>query len=233
VFWAMAGPGSTTNNLALGFSYVRQEEEGPKPFVINRSCESAAIRTNPSTKLDELIFGSNVGTVLRQDISARSETVFSTTGFILDSSALDTGKLGGLYGSKAYNMRVQTPQLLLGQNDARGAGRGDQPFTLSDFYIRSASVGNHNINVMLTRDSEPPESYVFNQGAAGFELDTSQLDIDTLGGVRMRLVYADPPVFGEARAVQLDITQGGLDEDAHLFEIGFNITPAGASRESV
>lgn len=233
VLWATPGSGLTVNDKALGFSYVRMQEEGYKPFIINRTCSAIAVRRNPSNKLDELIFGTNQGTVLKQDVAARSESAFSTTGFQLDLDRLDIDILGGLYGSRAYNMRVQTPQLLLAQGDKVGQPRGDQPFTLTGMYIRAASSGNHNLQVAVTRDSNPPESYTFNLGATGFELDVDRLDDGTLGGVQMRLAYSEPPIVGEARAVQFDIIQGGLNEDAHLFEMGVSYKPTALTTEPI
>lgn len=230
--WAVPGSDSSTNNLALGFSYVRLQEDGMKSFTINRSCQSVAIRKNPTTRLHELVFGTSDGAVLRQDTTSRAESEASL-GFDLDVDLLDTDKLGGFYPSQAYSMRVVTPQLLLAQGDKAGMPRGDQPFTLSGLWMRSASVGNYDVNITLTRDNETPEFYTFNQGQASFTLDESRLDVHRLGGLAMRLVHSEPRVTGTARAVQLDITQGGLDEDAHIFEIGIDISPDSDSRQSV
>ncbi len=231
--WAMTQAGSTSNDKVLGLSYVRHEEEGYKPFTWARSCVSAAIRKNITTELDDLIFGTNAGLALRQDISTRAETTVAIAGFVLDSGALDTGLLGGTFSSVAYNMHLRTPQILIGQTDAIGKPRPDQSVTLYSMYMRSISTGNHDIHVSLSRDNEEAESYKFNQGQKAFVLDTSHLDVDTLGGEQMRLVYSDPPVIGSCRALQLDITQGGLNEDAHILEIGLMIKPEALTHEAI
>jgi hypothetical protein len=232
--WTMTQAGSSTNDKVLGLSYIRHEEEGYKPFTWGgRSCVSAAIRKSPTTDLDEVIFGTNVGAVLRQDTTARAVAVFATSGLVLDQDALDSSVLGGSVAGVAYNMHLRTPQLLIGQHDALGKPRPDQAVTLYSMYMRSISVGNHDINVSLTRDNEDAEQYKFNQGQTSFRLDRSALDVGTLGGEQMRLVYSDPPVVGSCRALQIEITQGGLSEDAHILEIGLMIKPEALTHESI
>ncbi len=233
VLWTIARAGTTSNNKALGLSYVRHKEEGYKPFTWNRSCVSSAIRKNPNTHLDDLIFGSNTGTCLRQDTATRAESIFSLTGFTLDHDQLDIDSLGGVYSSRAYTMRVRTPQLLLGKVDTKAQPKPDQPIGLEAIYMRSISSGDHNVNLSVTRDNNPPESYVFNQGAPGFKLDLDKLDQGHLGGEHMRLIYSDPPAVGSGRAFQFEITQGGLNQDAHVLEVGVLYRPEGASNEAV
>jgi hypothetical protein len=232
--WAMTAAGSSTNDKVLGLSYIRHEEEGYKPFTWSgRSCVSAAIRKSPTTDLDEVIFGTNVGSVLRQDTLARAVAVFATAGLVLDTDSLDTGILGGSVAGVAYNMHLRTPQILIGQHDALGKPRPDQSVTLYSMYMRSISVGNHDINVSLTRDNEEAEQYKFNQGQSSFRLDRSSLDVGTLGGEQMRLVYSDPPVVGSCRALQIEITQGGLSEDAHILEMCLMVKPEALTHESI
>lgn len=199
--WTFTGAGSTENNLVLGLSYVRVEEEGWKAFTWNRDCFSAAIRKHPSTVLDEVVFGGTDGFVRRQDTNSRN----------IDD---DT----------SYSFRMQSPHLLLGQS-YDGRVRGDQPFAINRMYLRSVASGDHDVSVTITRDNQTPETYAFNQGSSGFELDVSQLDIDTLGGESTRIIYADPAPVGVARSVQLDIIQSGLNQDANLLEVGMELEP--------
>ena len=200
VIWTMTAIGGTANAQAFGLSYIRRSEEGIKPFVWNRTCQSVALRINPTTSNKELVFGSNNGFILREDVSDRN---------------IET--------STAYNMRIQTPQLILGMQDAVGSQRFDQPVTLHRLYLRTRPTGTHNITVALQRDDLVPESYTFSQGQAGFILGTSELGSGTLGGGNLQVGIAD--IVGECRSVSLDITQGGLNEDANIYEIALEFTP--------
>jgi hypothetical protein len=206
--WTMTEGGASENNMALGMSYIRLEEEGFKPFTVKRDCFSAALRKNPGTKIDEVVFGGTDGFARRQDTAARN----------LDSTT-------------AYNMRLLSPQLLLGTTDQMGKPNPDQPVVLEDMYMRSVASGNYDIRVSVIRDNLSAEEYLFNQGVAGFILGTSVLGVDALGGSSMQRVYSDPQVIGECTAAQLDINQGGYDQDAYILEIGVYVTPAGASRQ--
>lgn len=204
VIWTMTQVGSTTNNQVLGVSYIRRAEEGLKPFVWNRACQSAAIRDNPTTRLKELVFGNTTGFVLREDVADRN---------------IET--------STAYTMRIQTPQLVIGVQDKAGTSRYDQPVTLRRLYMRTRPVGDFNISVDLTRDTSSPETYTFNQGTSGFILGTSLLGTGTLGGGNLQVGIAD--LVGECRSVSLDITQGGLNQDANIYEMAIEFEPTGES----
>jgi hypothetical protein len=197
--------------MALGMSYIRLEEEGFKPFTVKRDCYSAALRKHPTTKIDEVIFGGTDGFVRRQDTAARN----------LDSTT-------------AYNMRLLSPQLLLGTTDAMGKPNPDQPVVLEDVYMRSVASGNYDIRMSVIRDNLSAEEYLFNQGVAGFILGSAEngvLGEDALGGASMQRIYSDPQVIGECTVAQFDINQGGYDEDAYILEIGVYVTPAAASRQ--
>jgi hypothetical protein len=209
--WTMTEAGASENNMALGMSYIRLEEEGFKPFTVKRDCYSAALRKHPTTKIDEVIFGGTDGFVRRQDTAARN----------LDSTT-------------AYNMRLLSPQLLLGTTDAMGKPNPDQPVVLEDVYMRSVASGNYDIRMSVIRDNLSAEEYLFNQGVAGFILGSAEngvLGEDALGGASMQRIYSDPQVIGECTAAQFDINQGGYDEDAYILEIGVYVTPAAASRQ--
>ncbi len=199
--WTFSSAGATDNNLVLGLSYVRVEEEGWKAFVWRRDCFSAALRKNPTSKIDEVVFGGTDGFARRQDTNNRN--IDSTT---------------------AYSFRMQSPHLLLGQS-YDGRVRGDQPFNIERMYLRSVASGDHDVDVTITRDSQAPETYAFNQGSAGFVMDVDMLDAGTLGGESTRIIYADPNPAGSARSMQFDIIQSGLNQDANLLELGIEIVP--------
>ncbi len=210
--WALTASGASTNNTALGISYVRAQEEGLKPFTwTGRTCVSAALRIHPTTKLREVVFGGNDGFARRQDTTARN---------------IDT--------STAYSFRAKTPMLEIASTDSQGKPKGDQPVTLQSMYVKSSPVGNYDITVLLNRDQNAAESYTFNQGQAGFILNDATRSIldgtNTLAGGDLQIVYAD--LTGEARGVRLDVTQGGLDQDAQIYEIGINYVPAADSHST-
>lgn len=202
MLWVMPSAGFTENKMTFGLSYARVQEEGLKPFSWSRAGISMAIRKNPTTYNNQVVFGDTDGFCRIQDGTSRN-----------------------IDGTTAYNMRLQSPEVILGQTDGAGKGRADQPVRLERFYLRSTASGDYNVNIDVTRDTKSADSYVFNQDAAGFMLDEDFLDIDSLGNERTNLRYSDPPVKGEARTLQLDIVQGGLNEDADLLELGVEYTP--------
>jgi len=203
VVWTLVKTGDTTNKQVFGLSYIRRAEEGIKPFLWNRACQSAAIRHNPSTGNKELVFGSNDGFVLRQDTSDRN-----------------------IESSSAYTMQIVTPQLVLGSQDNVGSQRYDQPVTLHRMYLRTKPVGSYDINVVVQRDNEAPESYAFDQGSSSFILGTNVLG-DNLGGGNLQIGVVD--LVGECRSVSLGITQGGYNEDANIYELAIEFTPISES----
>jgi len=207
--WTFTANGATENNLVLGLSYVRFEEEGFKPFTWRRDCFSAALRKHPTTLLDEVVFGGTDGFCRRQDTDDRN----------IDSST-------------AYTLHMQSPKLMLASQDSRGKPMGDQPFALNSIYMRSVAMGDYDVQMTVIRDKGASDSYAFNQGFEGFLLDTDFLDVGILGGDTMQIEYSDPPASGQARAVQLDILQGGYNQDAHIIEIGIGITPTAPSTSS-
>jgi hypothetical protein len=204
--WTYTSASGSENDATLGLSYIRLQEEGWKPFTWTRGGISATVRIHPTTKTREIVFGGTDGVAYRQDTSARS-----------------------LNGVTAYTMRIITPQLLLGTQDATGKPRADQPINLERIFLRGEATGDHDIQAMVTRDESQPEAYTFNQGTAGFILDVSMLDVDSLGAATTRIVYSDPMAAGEARSIQLDISQGGLNEDANILELGIEITSTAQS----
>jgi len=203
VVWTMVKAGDTTNKQVFGLSYIRRAEEGIKPFLWNRACQSAAIRHNPSTGNKELVFGSDNGFVLRQDTPDRN-----------------------IESSSAYTMQIVTPQLVLGSQDNMGSQRYDQPVTLHRMYLRTKPVGSYDINVTVQRDNEMPESYAFDQGSSSFILGTNVLG-DSLGGGNLQIGVVD--LVGECRSVSLGITQGGYNEDANIYELAIEFTPISES----
>ncbi|MAH45618.1 hypothetical protein CMI37_07300 [Candidatus Pacearchaeota archaeon] len=202
VLWSLTDVAKSEPDLSLGISYILGEEEGLKPFTwTGRSNISMAIRNHPTTRVNEVVFGSTDGFVNRQDVSDRN-----------------------INTSTAYTMRVTTPQLVL----APANPRGDQPVDLRGMYMRSRPVGNYDITVAVQRDNLTAESYTFDQGQSGFLLGTSVLDTGILGGSNLQTVV-EPNMVGEARAIGLDITQGGLDQDADIYEIGIDYDVVGTS----
>ena len=223
VIWTMAGTGATENNTALVFSYIRQEEEGLKISTWGRSCISAAIVIDPATLLRQVAFGTTNGYVERQDIARRGLASEPSGGFILDTDLLGTGILGDAFASNTgYTFRIVSPQITVTETDVQGQPRADQPVVLERMYLKSEPGGDYNVTVGVSRDGLAPETYTFNQGASRFILDVSHLDVDQLGGGILQTVTQD--MVGEARAISLDIQQGGANEDAHLYEIGIDFT---------
>ncbi len=206
VIWTYPNIGVLENNATLGLSYVRFSEEGWKPFTWTRGGISACIHIDTVTNDRKLIFGGTDGVPYIQDTPNRS-----------------------LPPSTAYNYRLQTPEIMLGKQDGAGTPRGDQPFTIERIYLRSISSGNYYITVQVSRDGKAPEAYYFHQGQPQFILGTNVLG-DELGGTRMQIAYpvTDQPL-GEARAVQFDISQGGLNQDANIVELGLEVTPTAQS----
>ena len=210
--WTFTPSGGSANNLVLGLSYIRTNEEGLKPFTwTGRTCQSAGIRINPTTMLRELVFGGNDGFIDRQD----------TTNYSLRNAT-------------AYNYRVRTPQLILTDKDPQGNPIGDQPSVLFDIYLRSRPVGNYNVTISFQRDNEAPESYTFNQGSSAAIWDTSVFGTGAFGGSILQTAYPNnvAKVSGRARSIRLDIQQGGLNQQAEIYEVGVEYNPTAKSRST-
>lgn len=204
VIWALSPSGSSTNTQAFGISYVNVEQEGFRPFVINRACQSAAIRINPSNKVQELIFGDNTGFIRRQDLLDRS-----------------------IDGGTGYNFRILSPAITLGIYDAQGRPRqGDQPVGIQRIYLRSRPTGDYNVNINVTRDGLAPETYSFHQGTQGFILGTSVLGTGRLGGGTIQTTAKR--AVGLARTVRLELTTTANQLDAELYEVGIDWLPIAA-----
>lgn len=210
--WTLTPSGGSANNLVLGLSYIRVKEEGLKPFTwTGRTCQSAAIRIHPTTYLRELVFGGNDGFIYRQDTSNYS-----------------------LNNTTAYNMRIRTPQLILADKDPQGNPIGDQPCTLNDLYLRSRPVGNYDVSITVNRDNEAAETYTFNQGSSAAVWDTSLFGTGVFGGAILQTAYpnnVNKPV-GRCRSVRLDIQQGGLNQQAEVYEVGVAFNPTAPSRNT-
>ena len=201
--WTLTQNGSSSPDIILGLSYVRPDE-GLKPFTWTlTSCASLGIRIHPTTKVREIVAGTSGGFLVRMDQSGR-----------------------GMPASTAYTARVTTPSILMGDADAVGQPRVDQVVTLNRLWLRRLSSGDYDTTLSLTRDTESPETYTFNMGSAGFLLDTSVLDVDSLTSASMIVDAAD--LVGECRSVILDFQQGGYLEDMNLFECGIEYTPSAA-----
>lgn len=203
VLWSHCSAGVSNADTILGLSYIRPDE-GLKAFTWTlTSCTSLGIRIHPTTKVREVLAGTSAGFLNRMDQSSRSMPV-----------------------NKGYAARITTPSIIMSDADSVGQPRVDQVVTLNRLWLRTLSAGNYDVQVSLTRDTEPPESYAFNQGSAGFLLDTSVLDIDSLTSSSMIISAVD--LVGECRAVVLDISQGGLLQDMNLYECGIEYTPSAA-----
>ena len=207
--WVYSANGSSTNNRTLGISYARIQEDGLKPFIWTRGGASCAIRINAGVR--EVVFGGNAdGFVTREDMTSRSIS----------------------NGATAYALRAKTPKILFAEKHPDGSVVPYRTGTVQGVALNSNSTGDWDIELTLTRDNGGGELYKFNQGndittTGGFLLGTSILDLDTLGGGgttgEPQIVFneadAATTVYGgEARTIQLDFTQGGLNQDAHLME---------------
>lgn len=190
--WGLTAAGQTDPNLIFGLSYIRAQEEGIKAFTwTNRSCFSAATRINPTTGLEEVVFGTTDGFCERQDTTGRR-----------------------LANNTAYALLAETPQVIL----APESPRADQPVTLTRMYLKSQPLGDWDVGVSIQRDALATENYSFNQGVAGFLLGTDILGIGVLGGAIAQT--AVNRLTGSARSARFTFRQGGLNEDAHLYEAG-------------
>lgn len=205
VVWVLPAAGSAEPNRLFGLSYIQLAEKGWQPFTWTRGGISACTRIHPTTRRRNLVFGTTDGFVALQDTADRS-----------------------IYSNTAYAARMLSPEVLIGEADGGGRPRGDIPVTLERMYLRSKSSGDHDVNVTVKRDNGV-EPYTFNQGSSGFLLGTSILGVHKLGGTKTRIVYSKPPVIGTTRGVQFDITQGGLNQDMNLLEIGLEYTSSGQS----
>ena len=237
--WTLTASGASEHNLALVLSYIRKPEEGLKASLWKRGCLSACVRIHPTTLVREIVFGQTDGFATRQDVATRGLASNTTGGFLLGTDILGSGAvagaggafLGNAFGSTlAYTLRMKTPQIILQDQDVTGRERTDQPVTLTRIHLRSEPMGNYDVTMRISRDGLTPETYTFNQGSAGFLLGTDFLGVGVLGGGTLQTVSAD--ASGEARAVSLEITQGGALQDAHLYEVGIDFTttaPVGAT----
>lgn len=207
--WVLPTATSTTNNTTLGASYWRLQEDGIKWFTWSRSAPSCAIRINPTSLVKEVVFGSSAGFALIEDQNARAIT-----------------------SNTAYNLQLTTPWVMTGEIDAAGQPKPYNPANLERMSMRSISVGNYDVTVQLTSDMGAGDNYAFNQGA-NITSATGTLFNDALFGVAQfsgATSTAGPQfgfrrVKGQGRAVKLDVTQGGLNQDAHLYEIAIEKTP--------
>jgi len=205
VFFALTNVAGSTNNEALGISYIRPDE-GLKPFTWTlASCQSIGLRTNPTTKLRELIFGDNAGFLVRMNQATRI-----------------------MPATTAYTGHLTTPAIIMDAQDSQGAPRIDQPVSLESLWLRRASVGNYDVSVSLARDEKAAQTFTFNQGASGFLLGTSILGTDSMGG--QPVLSGGVRAEGRARTVTVDITQSGPSQDMNLYELGLEYTPIAQDR---
>ena len=204
VVWGLTPSGAASNTQALGVSFVNRETEGLRPFVVNRPCQSIAIRVNPTTSANELVFGSNDGFLNRQDLLDRS-----------------------LAGGAGYTFRVLTPSILLGEVDAQGRPKSDQPVQLHRIWLRSRPTGSYDVTINVYRDGYAPEAYTFGQGTQGFILGTSVLGTGRLGGGTLQTVVRK--CQGRARSVRLELTTTANSFDCELYEVGIDWTPVAPS----
>jgi hypothetical protein len=215
--WVIAGAGSATNNRTFGLSYARIQEEGLKPFEWTRGGASAGIRINPTSALREVVFGG------------------TATGFV----TLEDQPSRSLASGAAYSLRATTPKMFFAEQDENGTARPYGVGTPSRLALRSVSTGDWDVTISVQRDTIGSTLHRFNQGAdlttiAGFILGTSALG-DTLGGGATTggpQISFNTELGGTCRTVQFDITQGGLDQDAHLNELVLDWTPEAFSTAS-
>jgi hypothetical protein len=206
--WVLPGFGSTTNNRTFGISYARAQEEGLKAFTWTRGGACAGIRIHPTTGRREVLFGGNAdGFVTREDQADRSIS----------------------NGTTAYTMRLKTPRLLFAEVDAAGKPRPYGVGNLQRMGLRSISTGNWNVNVNARLDRSAGQSLMFNQGTQRFIFGTNKFG-DPFGGGVGQTAFQEP--VGEGRALQLDFTQGGLNQDAHLVEASVDWKPTAFSKAS-
>jgi len=204
VLWGLTPSGASKNTQAFGISFVNQESEGARPFVINRECSSIAVRTHPTTKINELVFGASDGFLRRQDLQDRT-----------------------IDGGAGYSFRVLTPSIVLGEVDSQGKPQGDQPVQLHRIWLRSRPTGEYNVTINVYRDGYAPEAYTFGQGTQGFILGTSVLGTGRLGGGTLQTVVRK--CQGRARSVRLELTTTANSFDAELYEVGIDWTPIAPS----
>jgi len=201
--WTLTQNGITDPDIALCISYARFAEEGLQISTWpRRSCFSAAIRNNPTSRLDELVFGTTNGFCERQDTATRI-----------------------LANNNAYSFLMETPQLIVAPIEA-----GDQPVTLERAYMKSRPIGSWNAIVDVQRDALAAETYMFNQGIHGFLLGTDVLGAGILGGGVAQTVVQN--LAGTASSIKLSFKQGGIGEDADLHEFGIDWTKSAKTSES-
>lgn len=201
VFFTLASPEGTEEDMALGLSYIKKPEEGIKPFTWRRDAMSAALRINPTTGVKDLVFGSTDGYVLEEDHPTRL-----------------------LPGSVAYNMDVETPNITLGEGDqavmiadiyVKSRPVGDHDLTVS-LTRDSATAQEYKFNQGVT--GAIWGTSVFGTGVfAGGVLQTAYPN---------NVAQAS----GKARSVKFKIQQGGNDQSADIYEIGLKVERAAQSR---
>lgn len=201
VLFALTNSAGSTNNEALGISYIRPEEEA-KPFIWNlSSCQSAGIRINPSTKLREVIFGTNAGFLIRMDQAARIMPL-----------------------NTSYTGRVTTPSLIVASQDKNQMPRIDQPIMLNNLWLRTQPRGGDDITVRIQRDEKAADSYAFSQGTAAAKFGTAKWGQAQFGSSVMTI--SEARAMGRCRAIKLDILQSGANSDMDLYEVGIEYVPA-------
>lgn len=211
--WVLPVNSSTTNNETFGISYSRLQEDGLKPFTWTRSGASAAIRLHPNSRLKEVVFGNTAGFALRQDQATRSIT-----------------------SNTAYNYHLTTPWIMTGEIDANGQPKPYNPANLERIGMRSISTGDWNVGVQVSSDISGNASYTFNQGsnftsASGNVFGQAVFGQQVFGGTAATFSpqFNFKDMVGEARSIKLDITQGGLEQDAHIYEVTIEKTPSSFS----
>ena len=211
--WVLPVNGSTTNNATLGVSYARIKEDMLKWFTWSRGGISAAIRIAPTTLSKDIVFGSSAGFALLEDQTARSITP-----------------------STAYNYQLTTPWISTGEIDSAGQAKPYNPATLVRLAMQSISVGNYNVNVNITTDMGDTNAVSLPQGtgftsATGCVFGSAIFGQQVFGGTEAtrNAQFGFAPLSGEGRMMKIDITQGGLNEDAHLDELAIEKTPSAYS----
>ena len=125
-----------------------------------------------------------------------------------------------LANNSSIPMVVETPQIII----AAEAPRGDQMVNMEWAYLKSQPLGDWDVTLKIQRDSQAAEAYTFNQGSAGFILGTSVLGTGILGGNFAQT--AKVKLVGQCRSAKFTLEQNGIGQDANLYELGIDWSPA-------
>lgn len=232
--WTMAGSGQAEEGRALVLSYLNLASGGVQPTLWIRPCLSAAIRVNPDTRVREVVFGTADGFIVRQDVANRSIPVSTSYSLRVKTpqlllGAMDSqGKVRADQPVTLYRMFMKSEPVgdynvavTLTRDFGSPTAAAPTGFVLDTDRLDTGQLGN--LTTPPVEEVGGVEQYFFNQGSAGFILNIDQLDGKRLGGGNLQTRSVD--LVGETRSISLDIVQGGLDQDANIFEVGVEWKP--------